>query len=199
VDAVPDSDVVGRCREGDESAWAALYCRHAPAVARFLRRVLGPDPDLDDVVQRVFVEAFASIRGYRGEGKVTTWLFGIAARVAGKHVRTEVRWRRRRLALVRSHEGAEAAPDAHGGAEARESLRHVEEALGAMDVKHRQVFVMREIEGFSTEECSRALGLPEGTVQSRLFLARRIVLDALAAQGAVAARPVRLVAENGRL
>ena len=158
----PDQDVVSRCRLGSEAAWAELYATHAPAVARFLRRVLGPDPDLDDVVQRVFVSAFASIRGYRGEGKITTWLFGIARRVLLEAARA---------GLFDHNPELPDAPSLPRGAEPDERI-DLERALASLGVSDREALVMVDMLGFEPIEVAQMLAITPEAFRVRLHRAR---------------------------
>jgi RNA polymerase sigma-70 factor (ECF subfamily) len=179
--AIDGQDLLDRCRRGDEVAWRGFYDLQAPRVAGYVRGIVGDHPDLDDIVQKVFVEVFSSIARYRGESKLSTWLYGVASNVTSKHLRTETRWRRRRDALsdhVRAC-SSPAAPDPGSEAEARVLAEAIDGVLEAMDVDHRMVWVMREMEGLSTEEVGTALGIPAGTVRSRLFNARKRMLETL--------------------
>lgn len=174
-----EQQLIERCRRGDEGAWAELYAARGPSVARFLQHMMAPGADLDDLVQQVFVELFRSLDRFRGDASLATFLFGIATRVALHHLRGARRWRRRTEALAAEPADA-VAPDAHGRVEARGHLAVVAEALEGLAPEVRAVWVMRELEGLSTAEVAVALATREGTVRSRLFAARRHVLDALA-------------------
>jgi RNA polymerase sigma-70 factor (ECF subfamily) len=184
----PETALLDACREGDRAAWTRLYRQQAPVISRFLQRLLGPERDLEDLVQQVFVEFFSSLDRFRGEGSLATWLYGIATHVAVRHRRFEFRWRRRRTAYGDWLAGqAVAGPDPAAGAEARAFLACVGETLGRLDVRQRSVWVLREWEGLSTEETATALGIPEGTVRFRLCMARRALSRALAEAGLEAA------------
>lgn len=172
-------DLVRRCQAGDERAWGELYRAHAPLVARFVGRMVGPSEPLDDLVQAVFVQVFRSIRRFRGDARLTTWLYGIAHRVTAKHIRAESRRRRRDSRW--SADQATRAGSPEPVMLAREALAVVQRAVLALPEPQRAVWVMRELEGLSTSEVAEALGTRLGTVRSRLFAARQHVLDALAA------------------
>jgi len=172
------------CRCGDRKAWARLYQTNAPTVALFLQRLLGPDRDLEDRVQEVFVEFFTTLDRFRGEGSLATWLYGIASFVAARHRRFEFRWRRRRTAYgewIATQSIAHSDPAVR--AEARAVLKCVADVLDAMDLKQRTVWVLREWEGLSTAEVAAALQVPEGTVRFRLCMARRALSESLATAG----------------
>ncbi len=177
-------DLVRRCRDGDRDAWATLYRTYAPTVLRFLRRMLGSQVDEEDLLQQVFVEFVSSLERFRGDARLSTWLYSIASHVAVEHQRREVRWRRKRLAFAAfAVATVPLAPDAGGSAEARAMLRTLESAVGRLDLDHRTVWVLRDLEGLGTDEVASALDIPAGTVRSRLFHARRLVLEALQAAG----------------
>src|SRR5258708_32534723 len=95
-----DEALVAACAVGEAAALGALFDRHRTSVYRFLSRVCASHRgDLDDLVQSTFVEVFRSAARFSGCGRVSTWVFGIAANVARHHVRGEAR-RRALLASV---------------------------------------------------------------------------------------------------
>lgn len=174
--------LIRRCQEGDEQAWAELYRQELPRVARFMQRLLGPDREADDAVQQVFVELFTSLPRFRGEAQPATWIYSIASHVAQNRLRTE--WRRRRraaalLELILDVPGTAAGPGPDRTAVAREELRQLGAAVDALPVRHRMVWMLRDIEGLTTDEVAAALGLEPGTVRSRLHHARRKVMARL--------------------
>jgi RNA polymerase sigma-70 factor (ECF subfamily) len=153
-----------------------LFRRHAEFVARFLLRLGLPRGDIDDVVQEVFLTAHRQ-GGFQGEqAQPTTWLAAIAVRVASNHKRSH---RRRRDQPADGEEGVDAEParstanDPAAVTEARSSLRRVQQALDTLDMDHRAVFVLYELEGMRGEAIAEALELPAGTVYSRLHKARK--------------------------
>lgn len=172
-------DLVRRCQAGDERAWGELYRAHAPLVARFVGRMVGPSGPVDDLVQAVFVQVFRGIRRFRGDARLTTWLYGIAHRVTAKHIRADSRRRRRDDRWGEDQATRAASPEP--AMLAREALAVVQRAVLTLPEPQRAVWVMRELEGLSTAEVAEALGARLGTVRSRLFAARQQVLDALAA------------------
>ena len=176
----PGLDLALRCRAGDEAAWTELYLAHGRRVSRFLRRILGDTPDLEDLVQQVFLALLTGLEAYRGEARFGTWVLGIASHVAEGHLRRQFRWRRRQVAWQQWADAAgDRSPDPGEGVEAREILAATFRAVADMDLPHRTVWVMCEVEGLDGREVAVALGIPAGTVRSRLFRARRDVATAL--------------------
>lgn len=172
-----ERSLLEHCRQGDERAWGDLYRQYAPRMARFLRGTMGRD-DVDDLVQRVFLEFLSSIGRFRGESSLATWLYRIATHVARKEMRTRGRHRRKVDAYAEHvSDLPAAAPD--GRVQARRRLNLVAEAVAALEPKFREVWVLREIEGLSVEECAEALGIRQGTVRTRHHRARERIIGTL--------------------
>ena len=177
-----DEALIAACATGDAAATAELVARHAEALYRFLGRLRGADArDLDDLLQRTFLEALRGIRSFRGKAAVRTWLFGIAANVVRHHARTEAR-RHNFLNNLRLVD--EAPTDTPGDAvERREVGRRLGAALEALDDSLRIPFVMCDVEGLPGSEVARVLNLRQGTLWRRLHEARNRLRKAVAEEG----------------
>jgi RNA polymerase sigma-70 factor, ECF subfamily len=168
VPQVADEELVKRCRHGDRSAWRMLYDRHAPQVYRFLS-ALGVSPDeREDALQEVFVAVFRSLASFRGEAQLSTWIYRIASRHAGRL------GRRRKVrdvlaTLLLREPPPPASPDP---AERAAEIHFVDRLLGKLSPKKRAVLVLFEIEGLPVDEIARIVDCPENTVWSRLHHAR---------------------------
>jgi RNA polymerase sigma-70 factor (ECF subfamily) len=162
----------------DPERFGALFDRHAPAIFRYAARRLGPEA-ADDVVAETFLAAFRQRQHYdHGRGDARPWLYGIATNLIGRHRRDEVRFFR---AIARTGLDPAAEPVAD------EAMRHVAAlavsrqlaaAVAGLPRDQRDV-LMLAASGLSYQEASRALGVPVGTVSSRLVRARTKVRDAL--------------------
>jgi RNA polymerase sigma-70 factor, ECF subfamily len=139
-------------------------------VHRVVYRLVGPSADLDDLVQTVFVEAFRSLPGFRGESLFSTWLGRIAVRVTMHAVRKP------RLSLVPldgvdaplpSHLSPDAAADSQRGVEALNQL------LDELRPKKRIAFVLHVLEGYSLEETAAMIGASVAATKVRIHDARR--------------------------
>lgn len=173
-----DVALVAAVATGDQAALATLFHRHHAAVYRFLARLAGVDAsDLDDLVQATFLAVHRAAPRYEQRASVTTWMFGIAAKIVGKHVRAEIRRRTlgARVAELRLHGPHE--PDAT--AERRELLRRIERALADLPHDLRAVFVLCVLEGVPGKEAACVLGLREGTLWRRLYEARARLREAM--------------------
>jgi RNA polymerase sigma-70 factor (ECF subfamily) len=175
---ISDEALVAACAAGDESALRILYRRHEAALHRFLSRMLGRDAvDVEDLVQQTFLTAWESAGRFRGEARVSSWLFGIGANLARARRRTHLR---REGLLARFLPHPEVAPVATDEVLAhRQTLARLMEALEALPHDLRVAFVMCEIEEIPGTEAARALGLRPGTLWRRLHDARRRLRAAL--------------------
>jgi RNA polymerase sigma-70 factor (ECF subfamily) len=150
----------------------ALFRAHARFVAGFVARLGCPPEDVEDAVQEVFLTVHRRGGFEPGVARATTWLAEIAIRV----VSTQRRSARRRKATANEDAVALAvAPGVtpHEAAEQRAALQRVDRALASLDVDRRAVFVLFELEGESCEAIATGLGVPVGTVHSRLHAARK--------------------------
>ena len=149
----------------------SLYRDHADFVWASLHRLGVREADLPDQLQEVFVVVHRRLDSYDGTSKPTTWLFGICLRVAAAHRRrAHVRYEAPSDALG-DHGSQAASPEDH--ALARDAHERLEALLDAMDLERRTVLVMFEIEEIPCREISTLLGIPIGTVHSRLHAARK--------------------------
>jgi RNA polymerase sigma-70 factor (ECF subfamily) len=170
--AVADVELVTRCRAGDRQAWRALYDRHAPLVYRFMSALGVPPEERDDAAQEVFIAVYRSLVHFRGEAQLSTWIYRIAARHAGRLGRR--RKMREVLSAILLRQPIVAGPA--DPSERVAQLHLVDQLLGKISPKKRTVFVLFEIEGLPVEEIARIVGCPENTVWSRLHHARAEML-----------------------
>lgn len=151
---------------GDAASFEELVDAHWRHLFRLAYSIVGERSGAEDVVQETFLAAFSRMGSFRGESSVKTWLISILVRQAAKYKRREGIRRHKGLDEVRRHEGGKTAE----GADAKLDLAWALEGLGEA---HRDVIVLRELEGLSYEEIAQVLGVPRGTVESRLYRARR--------------------------
>jgi RNA polymerase sigma-70 factor, ECF subfamily len=170
--ALPDVELVQRCRTGDTNAWRALYDRHASCVHRFISALGVPPDEREDAAQDVFMGVYRSLGTFRGEAQLTTWIYRIAARHVGRMGRRR-RMREVLSALAMREPPPPPPPDP---SERASRLRLLDRMLAKLNPKKRMVFVLFEIEGLPIEEIARVVGCPENTVWSRLHHARAEML-----------------------
>ncbi len=174
-------ELLAALRAGEPWAVEQLYREHAARVLGWCIRLGGPSLDAEDLAQQVFETAIKTAPRFRGGSALSTWLFGIT--------RNTIRNARRRAAL-RRFVGLEAVPeprdrgpDTEGLAVQRERRRAVQAALEDLKTAQREVLVLADLEGRTAPEVAAMLGIPAGTVYSRLHHARRAFAAALEARG----------------
>ena len=142
-----------------------LFCRHAPSMRLAALWLVHNHADAEDVVQETFLAALRDWKSFRGECSPKTWLYRILTRKAARSWRRSCRQR-----LYRPVDPGTLA--GRGQTSVVESNLDVALLLSAMPGDHRQVLVLRELQGFSCDEIARQLAIPRGTVESRLARAR---------------------------
>lgn len=161
----PDAELLARIAKGDLGALGALYDSFAPGLLHFARRAAGSD-DAEDVVQTVFLRVLRIAHTFDSRAaSARPWLFAITARVISERRRSLRRWAAA-LASLSTH----VILTAKNAGEARSD---VEKGLKALTQAKRTVLVLAEVEGFTCEEIAEMLGIPVGTVWTRLHHARR--------------------------
>ncbi|MGH3440656.1 MAG: RNA polymerase sigma factor [Nitriliruptorales bacterium] len=160
----PDPATVRAAVDGDLDAFEELVHLFQAPIWRFLRGLVG-DPTLaEDLTQETFLRAYRNLGGFRFRSKFSTWLFHVARNLGID----ELRSRTRRADLV---ERLRPQPLDHPpGPELRSELAA---ALGALSPKLREALLLVEVNGLTCREAGAVLDVPEGTVKSRLFHARR--------------------------
>lgn len=165
-----------RAKAGDRDALAKFVDENYDAVHRFCAVRLGPDL-APDAAQETFLTACRRLRDFRGESSLKTWLFGIAhnhcRNLARKRKMETLFWTYESTVENSPATGAQTAPDSVID---REALRTALRTLGA---EHREVVLLKEVDGLTYDEVGVVLGIPSGTVKSRLHHAFRQLRDAL--------------------
>jgi RNA polymerase sigma-70 factor (ECF subfamily) len=175
----PEAELVARCQAGDRDAFDRLVRLHQDRVYNAILRFTNDRERAFDIAQKTFLNAFLKIRQFEAKSAFGTWLYRIAINLAI----SEARGRKNEpvsLSVVGGREREEGsdfdppAPDASPlrPLEARETQAVVQAAIQALDEEYRAVLVLRDIEDRSYDEIAAALGLPKGTVRSRLHRAR---------------------------
>jgi RNA polymerase sigma-70 factor (ECF subfamily) len=187
--AEEDFKLVSAAQAGEVDAFEKLVRKHQKRMLNIAYRIIGNYDDACETVQETFLSAYRSIKSFRKEAAFSTWLCGICLNQA-----------RNRLKKTRSRARHEVQPtddplDTEEGAFARETTsdcpsvieqmerkelqERVQECMNRLEDEYREVLVLRDIQGFSYEEISDILKVPDGTVKSRLFRARDALKNSL--------------------
>jgi len=182
-----DAELAQRCASRDAGAIRHVITENNQRMFRTAWSILKSKPDAEEAVQAAYLSAFANIGTFEGRSALSTWLTRIVMNEALGRRRAEERRRNHleqdgvallddyRDALMRGSE-----TDAPDVAVAREQIRKLlEQAVAALPDPFRTVFVLREIEGLSSEETADLLDLPVATVKTRLFRSRRRLQETL--------------------
>ena len=184
----PHRALVERARSGDFAAFEELVRLFQDRVYALARRIVGEEHDAEDITQQTFLSLIEHLRDFRGESAVAGWIL----RIATNHALKLLRKRRGlpTLPLVEADDEGHAniphpefiAPwrsDPTELASQREIRDLIDRALAELDEKYRVVFVLRDVEGFSTQETAETLGLTESAVKVRLLRARLALRERL--------------------
>lgn len=175
-----DHELMQRARDGDERAFRELVDRYESVVSGVVVGMLGPGDDADDVGQETFIRFYRALGSFRGEASLKTYLRKIAMNLSLNALKRRRRFAFRFLSRDRATEPLPEPPVViDGEAEQRETQARVRAAIDRLGPRHRPVVVLRMIDGCSTRETAEVLGLPEGTVLSRLSRAMRQLEDEL--------------------
>ena len=150
----------------------AVHATQADFVWRSLQRLGVKEPDLPDVLQDVFVVVHRRLSSFDGSSELTTWLFGICLRVAAGYRRRVHRGKEQLTDRIPDPEHGSEEPNPEEAFSAKEERERLAEVLDGMDLEKRAVFVMFEIDGLSCPAIAHLMGVPVGTVYSRLSAAR---------------------------
>lgn len=183
VQRAGEAELIHRCLAGERAAFERLYREHRRHIAANLYRVLGERAELEDLVQEVFVIAFRGLDRFRGDAKLSTWLYRICVNVALGRLRSKAR----RPPPIPYAEVLAEAEDASASPETRlaerEQLLRVYKTLEHLSPKKRIVFVLHEIEGLDIHEIAHIVGAPLVTVRTRLHYARKEFYRRVAEEG----------------
>ena len=174
-----ESELVSQSRNGDRAAFTELVNRYAAKVFRLARHITKNDHDAEDVLQEAFLKAYSRLDQFQGNSRFYTWLVRIAVNEALMKLRRAKT--RKTVSLdqeLESEDGSlpretaseeESPEERYGRLETREYLT---QAIDSLSEAYRSVFVLRDIEGLSTEETAEMLDLSVSAVKSRLLRAR---------------------------
>jgi len=173
ADRLSERVLVLRCQAGDDAAFEQVVVAFSPRLRYFLRRILGEAECIEDVLQDVWLQVFRGLPSLADAGAFRTWLY----RIARDRAYREFRKRRPPVQLQEDSDLA-LAPECGGDIPA-ESIEQVHVALGRLVQEHREVLVLRFLEGMSYEDIARVIGCPLGTVRSRIHYAKLALQSAL--------------------
>ena len=177
---------IERLKQRDEQAFNQLVLAYEAQVLRLVWRMLGTREEAEDMAQDVFVQVFKSIDSFRGDSKISTWIYRIAMNLTRNRAKYLARRHQKSHSELDPNEPREIHNEAQGrtsgetrrpdlDAMGNQAERIVLQCLQEMDAEHREILVLRDVECLSYEEVGSITGLAPGTVKSRLHRARSLL------------------------
>ena len=193
--ALDDRELAVQAKQGDRAAFTELVNRYARNIFRLARHITKNDQDAEDVLQETFLKAYSRLEQFHGDSKFYTWLVRIGVneslmkirrRKDGRFVALDQEIETADGTLVKELPAGGENPEEHYG---REEIREaLSSAIDGLADAYKTVFVLRDVDGLSTEETAQALELSVPAVKSRLLRARLQLRDKLK----------RILGRNGR-
>lgn len=174
-----EAAVIQAVLDGDINAYELLVKEYEKNVYNLALRMVGNSEDAADMSQEAFIKAYNSLTSFRGDSKFSVWLYRIVSNVCLDSLRS--RGRRQTVSLsAENDDGEDVEIDIADETQSPERLLDrrltrdaVRRGLAALPPEHRQILLLREIQGLSYDEIADALGIEAGTVKSRIFRARK--------------------------
>ncbi len=173
-----EQELVARAKAGDDEAFAQLMRDNEKRIYNLTLRMTGNPEDAMDLAQEAFLNAWRGLKFFKGDSAFSTWVYRLASNACIDHLRRNKRRQDINLPMP-THEEDDSQPDIPDDRfrpeqelERQELRRAVAQGLEQLSDEHRQVLVMREINGLSYQEIADVLDLEAGTVKSRIARAR---------------------------
>ena len=183
-----DREAVDRCIKGSREAFDVLVEKYYKKIYNLAYRFVGDPEEANDLAQEIFTAAYKNLKKFRGDAKFSTWLFQIATN-RGKN-RFKYLKRRGYFANrggsdedderdISQRPVADYSTNPETILAGKQIQKIVQDAIDDLEPDHKEIVILRDIEGFSYEEIAQMLNLPEGTTKSRLHRARMVVKEKL--------------------
>jgi RNA polymerase sigma-70 factor (ECF subfamily) len=171
-----ERELIARCMNGDLEAFGRLFERYEPSIFRYAYHMTGNADEADDIKQDTFVKAYRALSGFRGECTLLSWLLKVAGNLSRDHLRK--RARRKEVPIMPGGELEYAATntvnyDPALTLEREDFAITLHCALQSLPKHHRELIVLRELEGLSYQQMAEVLGCSVASIKLRLYRARR--------------------------
>lgn len=183
-------ELVQKAKSGDQEAFGELVVANEKKIYTLCRRLTGNASDAEDLAQEAFLNAWKGLGKFQGDSSFSTWLYRLASNVCIDFLRKEKRRQSVSMTLSLDDSDAERQADIpdetqspHQLYERGETQAAIAAGLNRLSVEHRQILIMREINGLSYAEIAQVLGIGEGTVKSRISRARLSLRNSLQKMG----------------
>ena len=184
-----DYNLVSLCKKGNVDAFEVLVRKHQKRMLNIAYRMIGNYEDACEIVQDAFVSAYKGIKDFKEKSRFSTWLYTIVLNLSRNRLKQlKIQSYREEFSFndpVITDDSQINKEPASGETtilerlERRDVQQKVQGCINSLDSEFREVLILRDIHGFSYDEISNMLKIPEGTVKSRIFRARDILRDCL--------------------
>jgi len=171
-----DHQLIAESLKGNTNAFGELVCRYQDRLYNTVYRLVDNAEDSLDVVQEAFLNAYQSLESFKGDSLFFTWLYRIAVNTAISHKRkrrvmVRIDVGRNGESIIEPFDPSDQSRPGHAMEQADQE-RRIQQALSRLSAEHRAVLVMKDMEGQKYESMAEVLGVPIGTIRSRLHRAR---------------------------
>jgi RNA polymerase sigma-70 factor (ECF subfamily) len=179
-----DTQLMKASQQGDQDAFAALVSLHQRRIFNLVLRMLQDYEEASEITQEAFLAAWMGLPSFRGEARISTWLYRIAYHCALK----QLEWRKRERFLQAAIEAEQILEDVNKQKQAEDILELrtrqaiVREQLEKLPARYRSVLILRHLQEMTYEEMADILTMPIGTIKTHLFRARHLLKERLLAQ-----------------
>lgn len=167
-----DLALAERCRQGDFDAFESLYREHASRLFSLAVRMLGNKTDAEDMLQEIFLTAHRKLQSYRGDARLSTWLFRLATNLCLDHLRSKSTRMTQATSSLDDDNAMEPVSTSPGAVLGTVQNIDMERAVAKLPQGCRAAFLLHDVEGFEHREVAAMLGISEGTSKSQVHKAR---------------------------
>ena len=180
IQPADDAQLVRRVADGDEGALRTLFARHQTPVYRFILRLVRNEAVAEELTNEVFLEVWRNAGSFEARSSVRTWVLSIAHHraVSSLRKRREEGWNEDRAFTI-----ADTDDDPEVSAQKQDKSTLMRRCMGALSNEHRQVIDLVYYQELSINEVSKVVGIPENTVKTRMFYARKRLSELLIEAG----------------
>ncbi|HZQ39396.1 MAG TPA: sigma-70 family RNA polymerase sigma factor [Rhizomicrobium sp.] len=180
MQTTPDEELIGRIADGDRVAMQVLFARHHVRVFRFALRLVRNEAVAEDLISEVFLDVWRQAGRFEGRSAVSTWLLAITRFKALSALRKK---QEAELDETAAEEIADTDDDPDVALQKKDKAAILRRCLTALSAEHREIIDLVYYHEKSVQEVVEIVGIPEGTVKTRMFHARKRLAELMKAQG----------------
>jgi RNA polymerase sigma-70 factor, ECF subfamily len=186
MQSTSDEVLIGRIANGDRLAMQVLYARHHVRVFRFVIRIVRDESTAEDLISDVFLDVWRQAGRFQGRSSVSTWMLAMARFKALSALRRRPDEEFDEDSTAGIEDGSD---DPHTSLEKKDKSALIKRCLAGLSAQHREIIDLVYYHDKSVEEVAAIVGIPENTVKTRMFYARKRLSELLKAEGIERGRP----------